>query len=207
MPAAVKFRHRARLSNDRVQHFLPLLVFTGCSVRMPFDRKYRPMTTEVQKQPESSELEGTFLGIDGSSWVAWSSYYFGFVLAGSPKNNARVMQLGWEVAVLVGAIIAFFGSILLIQRHMKFSLLANTYGTPNHLVTDGVFAYSRNPIYVAFFMPLLSLAVLSPIAAGIALVVYILGMNRWVIAREERVLEDGFGDEYRAYKTRTRRWL
>jgi len=165
------------------------------------------MTVEAQKQPPARELEGTFLGIDGSSWVAWASYYAGFVIAGSPQTNARILGLGWEVAILVGAIAAFFVAILFIQRHMKFSLLANTYGLPNHLVTDGVFAYSRNPIYVAFFLPLASLAVLSPLASLAAFGFYIFAMNQFVIRREERVLEEGFGDQYRAYKTRTRRWL
>lgn len=165
------------------------------------------MTTEIQKQPVTGALEGTFLGVDNSSWVSWATYYAGFVLAGSPQTTATVTRLGWEVALMLGAIAAFFVAILLIQRHMKFSLLANTYGTPNHLVTDGVFAYSRNPIYVAFFMPLASLAVLSPVAALAAFGFYIFGMNQFVIHREERVLEQGFGDQYRAYKTRTRRWL
>ncbi len=165
------------------------------------------MTVDVHKPANAGKLEGMFLGIDGSSWVSWSSYYAGFVLAGLLQPTAKFVLLAWQTIVLAGAIALFFGSILLIQRHMKFSLLANTYGTPNHLVTGGVFAYSRNPIYVAFFMPLLSLSVLSPVAAGFALAVYIFGMNRWVIAREERVLEDGFGDEYRTYKARVRRWL
>lgn len=165
------------------------------------------MTTGIKNQPATAALEGTFLGIDSSSWVSWASYYAGFVLAGSPETTATVTRLGWEVGVLLAAIAAFFVSILFIQRHMKFSLLANTYGTPNHLVTDGVFAYSRNPIYVAFFMPLASLAVLSPWAALAAIGLYIFGMNQLVIKREERVLEDGFGEQYRAYKTRTRRWL
>jgi protein-S-isoprenylcysteine O-methyltransferase Ste14 len=165
------------------------------------------MSSDVQKQTGTHALDGTFLGIDGSSWVSWASYYAGFVLAGSEQTNARILSLGWEVAVLMGAIAAFFVSILLIQRHMKFSLLANTYGTPNRLVTDGVFAYSRNPIYVAFFMPLLSLAVLSAAASACAFGFYIFGMNQFVIHREERVLEEGFGEDYRAYRARVRRWL
>lgn len=165
------------------------------------------MTADVQQTAKPDALEGTFLGIDGSSWVSWSSYYVGFVLAGLLQPSDTFTLEIWQGAVLLAAIALFFGSILLIQRHMKFSLLANTYGTPNHLVTDGVFAYSRNPIYVAFFAPLASLAVISPVAAVVAFVVYIAAMNRFVIAREERVLEENFGDAYRAYKTRTRRWL
>ncbi len=165
------------------------------------------MTIEAHNQTGARDLEGTFLGIDGSSWVSWASYYAGFLLAGSQQTNARILALGWEVAVLSGAIVAFFVSILIIQRHMRFSLLANTYGTPNRLVTAGIFSYSRNPIYVAYFMPLLSLAVLSPAASAAAFGFYIFGMNQFVIHREERMLENGFGDEYRAYKARVRRWL
>lgn len=131
----------------------------------------------------------------------------GFVLAAGRETSATLSRFGWQAAVLTGAIAAFFIAIIFIQRHMKFSILANTYGTPNHLVSDGVFAVSRNPIYVAFFMPLASLAVLSPAAALAALALYIAGMNHFVIAREERVLEENFGDEYRAYKSRVRRWL
>lgn len=157
--------------------------------------------------PKPSAGDGTLLGIDASSWVSWASYYTGFVLAFSPRTEAALAQLGWQAAVLTSAIAAFFVSILFIQRHMKFSLLANTYGTPARLVTNGVFGYSRNPIYVAFFMPILSLAALSPMAAAAALAIYILAMNRFVISREERVLEENFGDDYRAYKSRTRRWL
>ena len=165
------------------------------------------MTPKIDQHSASPALDGTFLGIDSSSWVSWAAYYAGFVLAGSPQTTQTVTRMGWEVGVLVAAIAAFFVSILFIQRHMKFSLLANTYGSPNHLVTDGVFAYSRNPIYVAFFMPLLSLAVLSPIASLAAFGFYIFGMNQFVIHREERVLEENFGARYQAYKARTRRWL
>jgi protein-S-isoprenylcysteine O-methyltransferase Ste14 len=165
------------------------------------------MTTEVQPRNPSNKSDGTLLGIDLSSWVSWASYYAGFKIAVSQGSAETVTKMGWEVAVLAGAIAAFFVAITFIQRHMKFSLLANTYGTPNHLVTDGVFAYSRNPIYVAFFMPLLSLTVLSLWGALAACGFYIFGMNQIVIRREEHVLEDGFGDEYRAYKARVRRWL
>ena len=141
------------------------------------------MATEANSRGpiKTAAEDGTLLGIDASSWVSWASYYTGFVLAFSPRTEAALAQLGWQAALLAGAIAAFFVAILFIQRHMKFSLLANTYGTPARLVTDGVFGYSRNPIYVAFFMPVLSLAALSPIAAAAALAIYILAMNRFVI--------------------------
>ena len=45
-----------------------------------------------------------------------------------------------------------------------------------------------------------------PLALVLLPVVLII-IRTQVIAREERYLEDKFGDEYRAYKARVRRWL
>jgi protein-S-isoprenylcysteine O-methyltransferase Ste14 len=146
-------------------------------------------------------------GIDRSAWVSWSAYTFTFALAAEPVTTLDIMA-GRPVAwVLLAGIVLFFSIILPIQRHMRLSLTANTYGTPRHLVVSGPFRVSRNPIYVAFLVPLSSLAWLSwPVAvAGMAL--YLVAMTYYVIAREEEVLEREFGAEYLDYHARTPRWL
>ena len=43
--------------------------------------------------------------------------------------------------------------------------------------------------------------------AWLGVIVFILVMNRVQIAREEAYLEGKFGDEYRRYKQKVRRWL
>ena len=43
--------------------------------------------------------------------------------------------------------------------------------------------------------------------AWLGVIVFILVMNRFQIAREEAYLESKFGDEYRLYKQKVRRWL
>ena len=43
--------------------------------------------------------------------------------------------------------------------------------------------------------------------AWLGVIVFILVMNRFQIAREEAYLESKFGDEYRHYKQKVRRWL
>jgi len=90
---------------------------------------------------------------------------------------------------------------------MRLSLRANTFGTPQRLVTTGAFRYSRNPIYAAFLVPLMSLGYFSAPIAAAAIVVYILAMNRLVIAAEERILKDRFGEEYLAYMRQVPRWV
>jgi len=86
------------------------------------------------------------------------------------------------------------------------SVPTNTPSTA--LVTNGLYRYSRNPIYIALALAHLGIAaaVDSPwILATLPLVLVVIRLG--VIAREERYLEAKFGDAYRDYKAKVRRWL
>lgn len=76
------------------------------------------------------------------------------------------------------------------------------------LVTGGIFRFSRNPMYLGLATLLLAWAVyLGNLAALAGVALFVLYMNRFQIAPEERALEARFGAEYIAYRTRVRRWL
>lgn len=76
------------------------------------------------------------------------------------------------------------------------------------LVTHGIFRLSRNPMYLSLVLLLLAYALrlgsLPTLAGPVAFGLY---MNWFQIAPEERVLAAKFGDDYRAYCQRTRRWV
>ena len=76
------------------------------------------------------------------------------------------------------------------------------------LVTTGIHAWSRNPIYVGMFLLYagIGIAVRSPWVLILALPLVII-LRYGVVAREEAYLERRFGDAYRDYKARVRRWL
>lgn len=76
------------------------------------------------------------------------------------------------------------------------------------LVTTGIHAWSRNPIYVGMFLLYggIGLAARSPWIIILTLPIAVL-MHYGVVAREEAYLERRFGDAYRIYKARVRRWL
>jgi len=76
------------------------------------------------------------------------------------------------------------------------------------LATDGLYKYSRNPIYVGFAITYtgFALAMDSPIALAL-LVPCLIVVDRFVIQREERYLMTKFGAQYEAYKGKVRRWL
>ena len=89
---------------------------------------------------------------------------------------------------------------------------AKTTPHPNHpvsaLVTRGPYRVSRNPMYVGLsvFTAGLALVANTPWILAVLPLVW-LALRRLVIGREEAYLERRFGDEYRAFKARTRRWL
>ena len=76
------------------------------------------------------------------------------------------------------------------------------------LVTNGMHGWSRNPIYVGMLLLYagIGIAARSPwiLILGLPLVIV---MRTIVVAREEAYLERRFGDAYRDYKARVRRWL
>ena len=76
------------------------------------------------------------------------------------------------------------------------------------LVTTGIHGISRNPIYVGMFSIYagIGLAALSAWIIIFMLPIAIV-MRYGVVAREEAYLERHFGDSYRDYKARVRRWL
>lgn len=76
--------------------------------------------------------------------------------------------------------------------------------------SGGALRISRNPIYAGGTVGtvgLLGLALLLDTATGIAVVgALAIGAHNLALA-EERYLEEKFGDEYREYRSRVRRWI
>jgi protein-S-isoprenylcysteine O-methyltransferase Ste14 len=76
------------------------------------------------------------------------------------------------------------------------------------LVTSGIYRVTRNPMYVGLAFILLAwaafLAAPWALIGPVALVAFI---TRFQIMPEERVLTEKFGDAYRDYCRRVRRWL
>jgi len=76
------------------------------------------------------------------------------------------------------------------------------------LVTSRPYRVSRNPMYLGMVVLYVALALSLGVIWALALLpVVVLAVDRLVIAREEAYLDRKFGDEYREYKRRVRRWL
>jgi len=76
------------------------------------------------------------------------------------------------------------------------------------LATNGIHGRTRNPIYLGMFLIYAGIGVAAASAWILILTVPLAFIIRYgVVAREEAYLERRFGDAYRNYKGRVRRWL
>jgi protein-S-isoprenylcysteine O-methyltransferase Ste14 len=76
------------------------------------------------------------------------------------------------------------------------------------IVESGPYRFTRNPIYLAMFLGLIGLAIaFDDLWLLIMLVPFALVIRYGVVAREEAYLDRKFGDGYRSYRSRVRRWL
>jgi protein-S-isoprenylcysteine O-methyltransferase Ste14 len=112
---------------------------------------------------------------------------------------------------LAGAALAACGVVIIAMGTRRF-LAAGTNIPPTlpttALVVDGIYRQTRNPLYLGTTLIYLGLGVAAGSLWAVVLVVPLLWViNVGVVAREERYLERKFGDAYRAYKARVRRWI
>ena len=112
---------------------------------------------------------------------------------------------------VAGAVLAAGGFVMIAMGTRRF-VAAGTNVPPTlpttALVVDGIYRRTRNPLYLGLTLVYLGLGVAAGSLWSIGLVVPLLGViNVGVVTREERYLERKFGDAYRAYKARVRRWM
>ena len=79
---------------------------------------------------------------------------------------------------------------------------------PDMLVSDGMFAYTRNPMYLGFALILLGAALLLGDPGALVFVaIFVIVADRWYIPVEERLAREHLGAPYEDYTRRVRRWI
>jgi len=139
-------------------------------------------------------------------------FYFYTVFAGAfslPGVNTETFFHS-ELLAWVGVLLCFAGLVLLLLSLVAFGKsfrVGIDVDRAGKLVTTGVFAFSRNPIYVAFGCVLLGQFLVFPnriLLVSVAVGIWLL--HRQVL-REEEFLRQHYGQEYEDYCRRVRRYL
>ena len=115
------------------------------------------------------------------------------------------------LAFVVGLAFVLIGVALAGLSARRFHLAGTSIvpGEPSTaLVVTGPYAFTRNPIYIAFVIAYFGLAIMLTSLWVLLLLIPVLAiLQRGVVEREEAYLERQFGDAYRKYRARVPRWL
>ena len=133
--------------------------------------------------------------------IGWFLNWLIPLLLPSPLYAVRIAG---GILILAGSALGFWG-VHALHR-------AGTAVRPNRpvssLVTDGPYRYTRNPLYIGLTADYLGITLSTGVLWLLVTLVPGLAVMHWIIVRrEEQFLEAKFGDAYRDYKARVRRWI
>ena len=113
-------------------------------------------------------------------------------------------RYGGVTLIVIGVAIVLWAGFLF--NRAKTGIVP--FSPATYLVLGGPYLYTRNPMYVGMALALLGAAVfLASLAPLFVLPLFVLIINNRFILAEEAMLEEAFGEAYREYKARVRRWF
>jgi protein-S-isoprenylcysteine O-methyltransferase Ste14 len=113
---------------------------------------------------------------------------------------------GWLGALVFAFALALVGWAIATMTRAGSNVPTNLPTTT--IVDSGPYRFTRNPIYLGMVLGLVGLAIaFDSLWPLLTLAPFALVIRYGVIAREEAYLERKFGDVYRGYRARVRRWL
>lgn len=122
----------------------------------------------------------------------------------TPFSSRRIARLlGWPM-IATGIGIAELGAL----EFGRVGTNVNPYKPTTALAQDGPYRFTRNPGYLGATLIYVGISLLTRSSWSLALLPGVLAaIDRGVIRREERYLEERFGEEYGLYRERVRRWI
>mgnify|MGYP003394278804 CR=1 FL=1 len=122
-----------------------------------------------------------------------------------PAGATRALR--WTVGGVLFIAAGLFAAWAML-RFARAGTPIPTWRPTTALVVEGPYRFTRNPIYVALSLAHAALGIAFDNPWILGLLAPVLAVIRFgVIAREEAYLERRFGDDYRRFKGRVRRWL
>jgi protein-S-isoprenylcysteine O-methyltransferase Ste14 len=152
-------------------------------------------TAGVIARPPLLFLGALLLGVVADQVLPWSMSLPPVGAINGPIAGALILA---GVAVFVAGI----------RNFSRAETPVPTNAPTRALVTTGIHGRTRNPIYLGMFLIYAGIGLALGSLSILALMLPLgLVMRYGVVAREEAYLESRFGDAYRAYKARVRRWV
>jgi protein-S-isoprenylcysteine O-methyltransferase Ste14 len=138
------------------------------------------------------------------------TFIFGFLINYTkdvfPKIEIRNQIIFGSFMIIIGLII-IFSAIILFKKYQT-TLTPLNPSNATKLITDGIYKFSRNPMYLGLLLVLLGISIIINLTGGVFLIpLFILYLNFFQIIPEENAMIDLFKDEFLDYKKNVRRWI
>lgn len=117
----------------------------------------------------------------------------------------------WVLCILIGLpMITLAGLIalssMIIMKKKKTAIVLTKPTTT--FITTGVFKFTPNPLYLSLLLAMTSIVFFANSAWHFLLLIALFFVfNFGIVTKEENYLEDKYGEQYRQYKKRIRRWI
>ena len=109
--------------------------------------------------------------------------------------------------MIISGLIIILSAITLFKKYQTTITPLNP-SNATKLITDGIYKFSRNPMYLGLLLVLLGISIiLNPTGGFILIPLFILYLNLFQIIPEENAMVDLFKDEFLEYKKNVRRWI
>lgn len=138
--------------------------------------------------------------------------FLGYLVSAIVLQWIVPFRLPWSVPLrILGLLLVIVGLLLAgfaIREMRRMHTSPDSRQSTTVLVTSGPYSYSRNPIYLGFFLIYLGFTLLVGTLWGLLLSPFLLSaVTRSIIYAEEDYLGHKFEDQYNIYRSLVRRWL
>ncbi|MCC6948060.1 MAG: isoprenylcysteine carboxylmethyltransferase family protein [Bradyrhizobiaceae bacterium] len=181
------------------------IIWLGCVIswwliRYPYERKVKKNAIAATRR-DTQELILLGISLSGLGIIPIVYVFAGF---GGFAERPFVPALAWAGLVpALGSLWLFWRTHKELGRNWSVSLEVRD---KHELITSGVYRYVRHPMYSAFFLWAIAQFLLLPNwVAGISGIIGFGTLYAFRVGREEELMLEAFGDQYRAYMARTAR--
>ena len=147
----------------------------------------------------SNKIPPPVITLIGALLIYYSSPFFPHLTLAA-FNVLTILTLVSGIAVIVFAIKSF--------KDYKTTINPLKPETASSLVTNGVFKYTRNPMYLGLLLILIYLSLIFNVVGGCLISLgFIIYITKFQIIPEEVAMEKLFGNQFLEYKQQVRRWI
>jgi len=130
-----------------------------------------------------------------------------FHIFAAPLNQ---LLIGSQIGRIIGATLLFIGLLFFLGAFVSFGdswRVGFDIKTPGKLVTGGIFAFSRNPIYLFLDLWFIGVFLMNGRLIFLIFAILTLIVIHWQILQEETFLSKLYNEPYHQYRSQTGRYI